>query len=132
MHAFVIKDGVVTGIGRGGDCGAPPTMENKLVITWKLESNLEFVDLDTVLRARVFALQLPRIGMTDQHGAPVGNMLSYMNNRTNQGESDSLRDPSVIERNMLLPDRAIVFTCRVHDVFSENCWPQIFCQSCQP
>ena len=105
----------VYAFGKSGDWEAPPPTKHKLLTKWKIRKELEVLDLDTIVKPRVFALQVPRISKHDNVGAQVGNMLPWADH------------PEQVERRQLLDDEAFLFSDRLFESDQDvDCWPRIF------
>ena len=117
---FVTESGEVRGVGRPGNYDAPPKTQGQLVAKWRMKGGrdrFQVVNLDEVVRSRIFAVQLPNVGYKNFFNAKVGNMYSW-----------TTHDQQV-ERSHLSEEEALVFTHRQDpegDTAITTNWPATF------
>ena len=115
VHGFFLdSNNKCHGFGRSGDWLDPPEVYLELLTAWKMKDGYFALDLDTIQRSRVFALEVPRISKLDSDDtAQVGNMSSLTNNPTVAARADHLAE-------------VFVFSERIYNEAASTCWPQIF------
>ena len=80
---------------------------------WAMESSFQILDLNTILWARVFALQIPKISKNICNNTPVGNL------------NPSHEYPTYLQAGKLLSNEVIVMTDRL--MWDDgDCWPSMF------
>jgi len=120
---FVNAQDVVTAFGKTADYTKPPKEHctDDLLFQWKMLPDYEILDLDTVVRSRVFALQVPRISKTQNPGAEVGNMFPWPGHIPQ------------VEKDHLLSEEVMVFSDRLYrendeDLLDESVFEDCNCE----
>ena len=111
----------VFGFGKSADWKSiKRNHSDALLLPWKLLSRYQILDLETVLRPRVFALHSPRNSKRQATGAAVGNMYPWPGH------------VQQVQKTKLLDDEILVFTERLFwedDMAAKvACWPTVFAE----